>query len=104
MDDSPANLQLIKSTLEPFGYTVLAADEPARALSLIKDYLPDLILSDVHLHGASGFDLIKTIKQDPRLKDIPFIFLSATVWGRQDQTHTTWRIQVKYHGPGKIGH
>ena len=32
-----------------------------------------------------GFDLIKTIKQDPRLKDIPFIFLSATVWGRQDQ-------------------
>jgi len=85
VDDSPANLLLIKSTLEPFGYKVIAADEPAAALSLVEDYSPDLILSDLHMRGESGFDFIKTIKQDPRLKDIPFVFLSATVWGRQDR-------------------
>jgi len=85
VDDSAPNLQLIKSLLEPFGYKILAADGPATALSLLKDYLPDLIISDLHMGGKIGFDLIKTIKQDPRLKNIPFIFLSATGWRRQDQ-------------------
>lgn len=85
VDDSPANLQLIKSTLEPFGHNVLAADGPKTALTMVQDYSPDLIISDIHMRDESGFDFIKAIKQCPRLRNIPFIFLSATVWRKQDE-------------------
>jgi two-component system cell cycle response regulator len=85
VDDSPANLLLIKSMLEPFGYEVLSADRPATALLLLKNYSPDLIISDLHMGGESGFDFLKAIKRDARLKNVPFIFLSSTVWKKRDQ-------------------
>jgi len=85
VDDSPANLQLICSTLEPFGYKVIAVSTIASAMAMAQQFSPDLIISDLHMRGETGFDFIKKIKRDLRLKNIPFVFLSATVWKRQDQ-------------------
>jgi two-component system, cell cycle response regulator len=86
LDDSPANLLLIRSILEPFGYNVIGVDRTTKAVSMVRKYLPDLIISDLHLRGGeSGFDFVKAVKADPRLRDIPFVFLSATVWKKEDQ-------------------
>jgi two-component system cell cycle response regulator len=96
VDDSPANLLLIKSTLEPFGYEVLSADRPATALLLLKDYLPDLIVSDLHMGDESGFDFLEAIKRDVRLKNVPFVFLSSTGWKKRDQVAALALGAVKY--------
>jgi CheY-like chemotaxis protein len=85
VDNSPVNVKLMKSTLEPCGYEVLAAAGVAEGLALARREPPDLILSDVHMPGEDGFDFIRAVKVDPLLASIPFIFLSSTVWGRLDE-------------------
>ena len=85
VDDSSANLHLIRSTLEPSGYKVIAVSTIEEAMAMAREFSPDLIISDLHMHNETGFDFIKKIKRDARLKNVPFVFLSATVWKRQDQ-------------------
>lgn len=83
LDDTAYNVELKRNLLEPLGYRVLAAETPAAALALARAEKPDLIISDVGMPQGSGFDFIATVKADPTLRDIPFLFLSATHWDEQ---------------------
>jgi two-component system cell cycle response regulator len=85
VDNSPVNLSLMQSTLEPFGYHVIYAHSAAEALALLRQTSPDLILSDVHMPGADGYAFIKSVKADPHLRNIPFALISSTVWPDQDR-------------------
>lgn len=78
LDDRPVNLALKRSLFEPVGYAVKTADTMAEALALARADPPDLILSDLGMAGASGFDFIKEIKADARLRDVPFLFITST--------------------------
>lgn len=80
VDDSPFNLELKRGLLEPHGFRVLTAADPDAALPLARAHRPALIVSDVGMQHASGFEFIAAVKADPNLRDIPFIFLSATHW------------------------
>lgn len=80
LDDTAANLQLKRDLLEPLGYRVRTADNPPDALHLARSECPHLIISDVGMQVGSGFEFIESVKADPALRDIPFIFLSATHW------------------------
>jgi CheY-like chemotaxis protein len=84
VDNSPVNLSLMQSTLEPFGYHVIYAHSANEALALARQTPLDLILSDVHMPGLDGYALIKAVKADPRLRNIPFAFISSAVWPDQD--------------------
>jgi two-component system cell cycle response regulator len=85
VDNSPVNLSLMQSTLEPFGYQVIYAHGVTEALNLLRQTLPDLILSDVHMPGADGYALIRAVKGEARWRDIPFAFLSSTIWPQSDR-------------------
>jgi two-component system cell cycle response regulator len=78
VDDHPVNLSLKRSILEPVGYTVVTAGGMTKALELARKTLPDLIVSDLGMSDGDGFDLIKAVKADEQLKEIPFIFLTST--------------------------
>ncbi len=78
VDDRPVNLDVLRQTLEPSGFAVVAADSGSSALTLLRDFVPDLILSDLHLEGEQDFGLIEQVKADPRLRAIPFVFISST--------------------------
>lgn len=84
VDNMSVNRQLLRSTLEPFGYETILAGGIHEALTLARQRPPDLILSDLHLSNESGLDLIKAVRADPQLTRIPFLFITATVWGVQD--------------------
>jgi two-component system cell cycle response regulator len=86
VDNSQVNIDLTRSTLEPFGYRIIAAHSVREALALARQTPPDLILSDIHMPGESGMDFIKAAKADSQLKSIPFVFISSTVWGEKDRT------------------
>ncbi len=79
VDNSPVNLALVRSTLQPFGYRVTAVSSVKDGLTAARESPPDLILSDVHMPGQTGYDFFEAVKADARLKDIPFVFLSSTV-------------------------
>lgn len=85
MDNTPANLEVFRKTLEPFGFRVLAVSTVAQARAALEQTCPDLILSDLHMPGEDGFDLIRAVKADPRFRDVPFVFISASVWMDQDR-------------------
>lgn len=80
LDDHRPNLELQLDLLEPLGYRVRTASSIPEALALAHQAPPDLIISDVGLTNTHGFDFIRQIKRDPRLKTIPFIFMTTTHW------------------------
>ena len=84
VDNSPPNLELMRSLFEPFGYTVITASNVADGMVLAREEEPDLILSDVHMPGADGYEFIRLAKADPALQEIPFAFISSTVWRTSD--------------------
>jgi two-component system cell cycle response regulator len=79
VDDRPENLELAAGILEPSGYRVVTATGMRAALALALESPPDLILSDVVMAQGSGYEFIHAVKADARLRDIPFIFITATM-------------------------
>jgi diguanylate cyclase (GGDEF)-like protein len=76
VDDSPENLDLIKSILEPY-YTVKVAVDGKLALHIAANQQPDLILLDIMLDGMDGYDICHQLKSSDKTRDIPIVFLTA---------------------------
>jgi two-component system cell cycle response regulator len=87
VDDRPENLELAAGILEPSGYRVVTATGMGAALALALDSPPDLILSDVVMAEGNGYEFIQAVKADARLRDIPFIFLTATMTAPSARKH-----------------
>jgi two-component system, cell cycle response regulator len=85
VDDSYVNRELLRSILEPCGYRVTLAPSVREALAQARQTPPDLIISDLHMPDQDGFMFISTIKSDPWVSRIPFVFLSSSVWGEKDK-------------------
>jgi two-component system, cell cycle response regulator len=79
VDDLRVNLNLIRSTLEPSGYQVTTVETVNEALQSARQNPPDLILSDVHIPQAGGYQFLAAVKEDPHLRDIPFVLMSSSV-------------------------
>lgn len=77
IDDESKWLKTIKQTLEGEPVRIVTADSGEAALKKLQRKLPDLILSDVRMPTMNGFDLFMKVKDNPRLKDVPYIFMSS---------------------------
>jgi signal transduction histidine kinase/DNA-binding response OmpR family regulator len=77
VDDSTANLQLLKRILVDRGHTVYPASDGKLALRFLRTTLPDLILLDIKMPGMDGFEVCRQIKADERTRNIPIIFISV---------------------------
>lgn len=85
VDDDPDLLALIAKVLSA-DYEVLTANDPGTALELAGgEPRPDLILLDVDMPGATGFELITLLKEDGKTAHIPVVFLTGRT-DPQDQT------------------
>lgn len=78
VDDSAINRELIRCTLEPSGYQLTLAESVEQGAQLVRQQAFDLILSDLHMPEQDGIALLRTIKADPVLAAIPFMFISAS--------------------------
>ena len=76
VEDDPDMCGLIASHLQGAGYVVRSAANGLQAAACL-ELIPDLIISDVHMPRMGGFDLIKILKSEDALKDIPVIFLTV---------------------------
>jgi CheY-like chemotaxis protein len=77
VEDDSMNMELARDVLESSGYQVCGVDSAAEALQVLKEALPDLILMDIQLPGLDGLELTRTLKQDPRKKDIIVVAMTA---------------------------
>jgi CheY-like chemotaxis protein len=77
---------LVAFTLRFAGHEVVAASNGEEAVQLAPKENPDLILMDVRMPRMTGYDACRIIKAEPRLKDIPVVFLSAK--GQESEIQT----------------
>ena len=84
-DDVAANAELLRDQLESLGYRTVIASDGTAALSLTFAERPDLCILDVAMPAgelgcddrATGYEVCRRIKRDPRTKHIPVIFVTA---------------------------
>ena len=77
VEDDLAIAQMIKLILGKHGHELRHVLNGEEALEIVKIWTPDLIISDVMMPGLDGFALIKRLKNEPGLADIPIIFVTA---------------------------
>jgi putative two-component system response regulator len=77
VDDSRTIRNLVTEELEKAGFQVMTAMNGRHALNLIKNHIPDLILSDINMPEMDGIEFCKTVKKDPAFSAIPFVTMSS---------------------------
>ncbi len=77
VDDIQKNIQLLGEQLRQEGYMIAAASNGPTALEIIDKVQPNLILLDIVMPGMDGFEVCTRLKENPKSKDIPVIFLTA---------------------------
>ncbi|MFP4346347.1 MAG: PleD family two-component system response regulator [Anaerolineales bacterium] len=75
-DDVPTT-RLLSVSLARRGYEVVVAENGQKALDLIENQPPSLVLLDLMLPGISGFELLAHLKRGETTRDIPVIVVSA---------------------------
>lgn len=75
VDDEPNMRRLLEIGLKQAGYSVLSAEDGKAALALLKSQQIDLIVSDLHMPGMNGIELLKTVRSDH--ESIPLIMVTA---------------------------
>ena len=79
VDDEPTIRELAVELLTSAGYNVLTARDGEEALRLVYDEHPDLILLDLMVPKKTGFQVVREIREDARVRDIPILILSALI-------------------------
>lgn len=85
VDDVEQNIYMLKVLLQGHGYEVETAVNGEEALEKARIAPPKMIISDILMPTMDGFTLCRHWKQDETLKNIPFIFYTATYTNPQDK-------------------
>ena len=89
VDDSPTERYYLTDILVRNGFTVTTAENGEEALAKIKLDKPELILMDVVMPGANGFQVTRAIAKDPELADVPVIICSS----KDQETDRIWGMR-----------
>ena len=77
IEDDPSYANMMEVMLQMDGFEVHSAASGPAGLSLIKCISPDVILCDVMMPGMDGFAVLQALKENNKIANIPFIFVSA---------------------------
>lgn len=75
-EDDPVTRRFVVSLFEERGYEVLVAEDGEHAVATAKSVRPDLIVSDLVMPYRDGYEVLRAIRNDERLKSIPVLILS----------------------------
>jgi len=76
IDDEQEWLNVMSQALAQEPYNVITAESGETALKKLEKTHPDLILCDVRMPIMNGYDLFEKIRRNPKLKNVPYVFLS----------------------------
>jgi CheY-like chemotaxis protein len=77
VDDHPDVRDVLGQMLQMHGHTVSTAETGERALESIEQSLPDVVVIDQNLPGISGMDLLRYVRNTPRLSNLKVVLCSA---------------------------
>jgi CheY-like chemotaxis protein len=87
VDDEPDFTALLKANLEESGdFLVRTVNDSSQALKVAKEFHPHLCIVDVVMPGMDGGDVVAQIREDPGLKEVPVMMLTALVEENPDSS------------------
>jgi len=78
VDDLRQNLQLLESLFGSHGYKVMTATGLQEALATAREWVPDIVVSDVSMRDGNGYDMCHNFKANPSLKHVPIVLITST--------------------------
>jgi signal transduction histidine kinase/DNA-binding response OmpR family regulator len=77
VDDDPQTLELLEEALRSAGYDTQSVQSGARALEVLSSKLVSAVLLDLLMPGMDGFEVIRHIREQPTLKELPIFVMTA---------------------------
>jgi len=78
VDDFATMRRIVKNVLKQIGFTkIVEADDGSTALAVLKNDRVDLIISDWNMPKVTGLELLKAVRGDDSMKNIPFLMVTA---------------------------
>jgi CheY-like chemotaxis protein len=94
IEDDPPSKKLQTGLLERAGYEVIVAESAEDGITLAKEKLPDLITMDYQLPGMNGELALKILRADERTKNIPVVFVTASVMEDEKKRFASYHCKV----------
>jgi CheY-like chemotaxis protein len=86
VEDMPNVLELLQVTLTFKGYSVITARNGHEALEVLEREKPALVITDILMPKMDGYAFVYQMRNNPKTRDLPVIFLSATYVTSEDKT------------------
>lgn len=106
VDDDPKTLELLEETLRSAGYETQSVQSGARALEVLSSKLVSAVLLDLLMPGMDGFEVIRHVRQEAALKELPILVMTAKTLAQEEiallsretqalfQKNGSWRQQL----------
>ena len=79
IEDNAVNMILVERIVEAEGHELIKAEDGAKAINILTETTPDMILLDINLPGIDGLELARRFRSDERLVSVPLIATTAQV-------------------------
>jgi CheY-like chemotaxis protein len=77
IEDNEQNMYLTTFLLENHGYGVVQARDGPRGIECAAEVLPAMILLDIQLPGMDGFEVLRQLRENPQLDDVPIVAVTS---------------------------
>ncbi len=77
VEDNALNIKLFCDLLAAHGHEPHAVTDSREAMQRAQAFAPDLIITDIQLPHVNGLELIRQVREDQRLKDVPIMAVTA---------------------------
>ena len=100
VDDDPRTLELLEETLRSAGHEVESVRSGARALEVLSSKIVSAVLLDLLMPGMDGFEVIRHIRQEPTLRELPIFVMTAKNLTGDELLVLTRETQALFHKNG----
>jgi len=76
-DDDDILLDLVSFRLEAEGHEIISARDGVEALNMVREHSPDLVILDAMMPVINGAEVLREIREDAELADLPVMMLTA---------------------------
>jgi CheY-like chemotaxis protein len=85
MEDNQTNQMIMERFFSNIGIQIMIADNGQDGVAMTRAHMPDLIIMDMHMPKLTGREALKLIREDPALRHIPVIAISADAFREQQE-------------------
>jgi CheY-like chemotaxis protein len=100
VDDDPKTLELLEETLRSAGYETQSVQSGARALEVLSSKLVSAVLLDLLMPGMDGFEVIRHVRQETGLKDLPIFVMTAKTLTQDESALLSRETQALFQKNG----